>query len=125
MVKGLEIFTLKLTSCLWDIDFMKQIIEEVFKAEQKVDEILRQAREKALQIKQSAEKTGIDNINEAKQKMREIINSAIENAKKEAESIRQEKLKQAEAQKDAMLSKGDEINKLIDDICGIVMKTEL
>jgi vacuolar-type H+-ATPase subunit H len=103
---------------------MKQIIEDVFKAEQKVDEVLRQAREKAAQIKQAADKTGMDKMNEAKQKAREIILAAIENAKKEAESIRQEKLKQASTEKDAILKRNDIIEQLVGEITNIILATE-
>jgi|WetSurMetagenome_2_1015567.scaffolds.fasta_scaffold209000_2 vacuolar-type H+-ATPase subunit H len=103
---------------------MKQIIEDVFQAEQKIDEILKQAREKAQQIKLSAEKTGADKVNEAKQKAREIIQEAIEVAKKNAENIRQDKLKQSQAEKDAILKKSDIIDKLVNEICNIILATE-
>jgi vacuolar-type H+-ATPase subunit H len=109
---------------LLGMNSMKQIIEDVFQAEQKTDEILKQAREKALQLKQSAEKTGADKVNEAKQKAREIIQAAVEEAKKNAENIRQDKLKQLQAEKDAILKKDDIIAKLVDDICNIILSTE-
>jgi len=103
---------------------MKQIIEDVFQAEQKVDEILKQAREKALRIKQSAEKTDAEKVNQAKQEAREMIQAAVEKAKKDAENIRQDKLKQSQTEKDAILKKSDIIDRLVNDICNIILATE-
>ena len=103
---------------------MKEIIEEVFKAENKVTEILRQAREKASEIRQSADKESSEKINEAKQQARQIIQIAVENAKKEAENIRLEKLRQADLEKDAILSQKQTIDSLIDKICNIIIATE-
>ncbi|MGD2095215.1 MAG: hypothetical protein PVH77_09445, partial [Phycisphaerales bacterium] len=75
---------------------MKHIIEEVFEAEKKVSAILKQARNKASEIRQSVEKENSEKITDAQQKAREIIQTTIENAKKEAESIKEEELKQAD-----------------------------
>ena len=103
---------------------MKKIIEEVFKAEEKVGVILKQAREKASEIRQSAEQENIEKINQAKQKAKQIIQAAVEQAKKEAELIREEKLKQADSEKEVILNKTDIIDGLIDNICNIILATE-
>jgi vacuolar-type H+-ATPase subunit H len=104
---------------------MKQIIEEVLQAEEKVDVILRQAREKASEIKRSAEKEISDKMSEAKQKAREIIQTTVEEAKKDAERIREEKLERAKQEKDTLLSENTgTINNLVDDICNIILATE-
>ena len=103
---------------------MKQIIEDVFQAEQKVDKILNDAREKASQIKMSADKQGTDKVNEAKKKAQEIIQTSIENAKREAENLRIEKLKQAEVEKENLLNKKDIIDKIVDEICNVVLETD-
>jgi vacuolar-type H+-ATPase subunit E/Vma4 len=103
---------------------MKEIIEEVLKTEEKVNVILKQAREKAAEIRQSAEQENLEKIGRAKQKAKQIIQAAVEQAKKEAELVRQEELKQADGEKDSILNKTDIIDGLIDNICNIILTTE-
>ena len=104
---------------------MKRIIEEVFEAEEKVDTVLRQAREKASEIRHSAEKDVSEKISDAKQRALEIMRAAVEDAKKEAERIREEKLKQADQEKDTLFNNNaDTIDDLVDDICKIILTTE-
>ena len=105
-------------------DPMKEIIEEVLQAEQKVDGIVREAREKASQIKRSAEKDVSETISEAQEKAREIMLSRVEEAKKEAERIRREKLEEAERQREELVAKHEEtIESLVDQIRGVILKT--
>ena len=104
---------------------MKQIIGEVFQAEEKVGIILEQARNKASEIRRSVEKEVVEKMSDAKQKAREIIQTTVEDAKKEAELIKEEKLKQADQENDALLSNNtDTINNLVDNICNIILTTE-
>ena len=104
---------------------MKQIIEEVFEAEKKANEIIKQAREKASSIRQSAEKDNLEKTAQAKQKARELIQTTVENARKEAELFRQEKLKQSENEKESILKNEEIVNKLVDNICNIIITTEI
>ena len=103
---------------------MKEIIEEIFKAEKQVSVILRQAQEKASEIGQSAEKENFEKVSEAKQKAKEIIHTAVENAKKEAELVREEKLKQADREKESLLNNKEVIDGLTDKICNMILATE-
>jgi vacuolar-type H+-ATPase subunit H len=104
---------------------MKQIIGEVFQAEEKVGIILEQARNKASEIRRSVEKEVVEKMSDAKQKAREVIQTTVEDAKKEAELIKEEKLKQADQENDALLSNNtDTINNLVDNICNIILTTE-
>ena len=104
---------------------MKQIIGEVFQAEEKVGIILEQARNKASEIRRSVEKEVVEKMSGAKQKAREVIQTTVEDAKKEAELIKEEKLKQADQENDALLSNNtDTINNLVDNICNIILTTE-
>lgn len=101
---------------------MKRIIEDVLQAEEKVDAILKQAREKASEIRRSAENEISEKMNEAKQKAREIVQTTVDDAKKEAERIGAEKLEQAAREKDVLLNDRTEvINDLVNDICKLVM----
>ena len=104
---------------------MKQIIEEVFEAEKKANEIIKQAREKASEIKQSVEKDNLEKMAQAKQKAKELIQTTVENAKKEAELFRQEKLKQSENEKESILKNEEIINNLVGNICNIIISTEI
>ena len=103
---------------------MKQIIEEVFEAEKKANEIIKKAREKASQIKQNAEKENLEKITQAKQDAKEIIRNAIENAQKEAEIIRNEKIKKAENDKESILGNENVLNNLVENICNIIISTK-
>ena len=111
---------------------MKRIIEDVLEAEEKVGVILKQAREKAFEIRRSAENEMSEKTNEAKQAAREIVRIAVEDAKRDAERIRTEKLELVDAQKDTLLSgkssnddRKDVIDGLVDEICNVIKSTEL
>jgi len=104
---------------------MKRIIEEVLQTEERLNDIIKQAREKAAAIKHSVEKETSEKLNEAKQQALIIVQTAIENAKKEAEHISDDKLKKAKEEKDILLNeKSAEIDKLVDNICEIILTTE-
>jgi len=104
---------------------MKRIIEEVLQAEEKVGAVLAQAREKASEIRLSAEKEISKKTNEAKKEARQIIRNAVEDAEKEAERIRGERLQQADKGKDAIFSNNTNVvDDLIDSICNIILSTE-
>jgi vacuolar-type H+-ATPase subunit H len=103
---------------------MKRIIEEVLQAEERVGDIIKQAREKAAAIKSSAEKETTEKLNDAKQQALVIVQTIIENAKKEAEHISEEKLKKAKEEKDILLNeKSADIDGLVDNICEIILAT--
>jgi len=103
---------------------MKRIIEEVLQAEERLNDIIKQAREKAAEIKRSVEKENTDKLNDAKQQALIIVQTAVENAKKEAEHISEDKLKKAKEEKNILLNKkSTEIDTLVDNICEIILAT--
>ena len=104
---------------------MKKIVEEVLEAEKKLDTILRQARQKASEIRLAAEKDMSEQTNNARQQTREIIQTAIEDAKQQAQRERHQRLEQADKAKDVIIQENaDKINSLVDSICDIVLSTE-
>jgi len=104
---------------------MKRIIEEVLEAEEKVDEILKQARQEASEIARSAEKEISEKMNSARQEALDLIKNAVEDAKKEGERIGAETLKQADREKDTLVKdKKDAIDGLVDNICSIILTME-
>jgi vacuolar-type H+-ATPase subunit H len=104
---------------------VKQIIEEVLRAEEKVAAMLGQARDKASEIGRSADKDISERMNDARQKALEMVRAAVEDAKKEAERTRQQKLEQADKEKGALLNNNrDAIDNLVDNICNVILTTE-
>ena len=104
---------------------MKKIIEEVLQTEEKVSVVLAQARNKASEIRQSVEKEISEKTNDVKQKAREIIQTTVEEAKIEAEHLREEKLKQADQEKNTLFNNNtDTMDNLVDNICNIILSTE-
>lgn len=104
---------------------MRQIIKEVLEAEQRANVALQEARQKASEIRRSAEKEMSEKIGEAKQQAREIIQTAVEEAKIEAEHLREEGLRRADEQGDALRNgKADVIEDLVDRICTVILTTE-
>jgi len=104
---------------------MKQIIEDVVQAEEKVNAILKQARVKASEITRSTEKEISDKLSEAKEQAQEIMKATMEEGRKKAERIREEKLKQADLEKEALVnSNAHAMTGLVDQICNIILSTE-
>lgn len=104
---------------------MKRIMEDILKAEDRVSAILAQARERASQIGQSAEKEISEKMNEVRREALEIKQAAVDGARKEAERIRQEKLSKAQRQERALLNDdAGRIDPLVDRICEVILKTD-
>ena len=104
---------------------MKRIIEDVLAAEEKVGAIIKEAHDKAAEIRCSAEAEISQKTSDTKRKSREMVQAAVEEAKKEAERITREKLEQADRQKDTLLNnRADEIDNLVGEICEMILTTE-
>ncbi|MBC8217922.1 MAG: hypothetical protein H8E73_05600 [Planctomycetes bacterium] len=104
---------------------MKRIIEEVLQAEERVGAIINDARDRAAEIKRSAEKEISQKTSDAKQKGREMVQTAVEEAKKEAERISKDKIELIDHQKDALLNnRAAEIDNLVGEICEMILTTE-
>ncbi|MBN1766580.1 MAG: hypothetical protein JW860_15100 [Sedimentisphaerales bacterium] len=104
---------------------MKEIIEEVLQAEENVGLILKQAREKADEIRRSAEKEASENMNAARQQAQDLLQKNMVQAEAQAGQIRQEKLKQAEHEKENLVhDNADTIAGLVDEICNLIVTTE-
>ncbi len=104
---------------------MKQIIEEVLQVEQHVNEALREAREKAAEIKSSADKEASEKVAAAKEEARQILQTGIEEARRQAELIAAKKLKEASRDGDSLVKGREEvIEGLVEEICRTVIATE-
>ena len=104
---------------------MKRIIEDVLQAEEKVGAIVKEARDKAAEIRRSAETEISQKTGDAKQKSREIVQAAVEEAKKEAERIAKEKLEDVGRRKGTLFDdKADAIDSLVGEICEMILTTE-
>jgi len=103
---------------------MKRIIEEVLQAEEKVGTIIKEARDRAAEIRRSAEAEISQKASDAKHKSREMVQAAVEEAKKEAERITKEKLEQVGRRKDSLLDdRADAIDNLVGEICEMILTT--
>lgn len=103
---------------------MKQIVKEILEAEERVNSVLQQAREKAAEIRLTAETEISDRTNEARRKAQEIVQTTVDEAKKEAQRIREERLRQADQQQEGLLhSRTDVREELVDRLCATVMTT--
>jgi vacuolar-type H+-ATPase subunit H len=103
---------------------MKQVIEEVLQAEERVGGLLKAAREQADQIRRSAEQENSALLNEARAEAQASTQSFLEDAKKEAEQIKADRLTQADQAKDTLLNdNADKVSGLVKDVCGLVMTT--
>jgi vacuolar-type H+-ATPase subunit H len=104
---------------------MRKIVKEILETESKVGDILRQARQKASDMRHAAENEASKQISDARQEARGIIQNAVEDAKKEAERIREQMLSQADQQGSTLLDgKADAIEGLVDRICDIILTAE-
>lgn len=104
---------------------MKRIIEEVFEAEEKVSAILRQAQMQASEIRQSAEREISESLGGAKDRARQIIQTTVEQAKKEAEQIRDERLRKAESACGELVGNSTRnLDGLVETLCQVVRTTE-
>jgi vacuolar-type H+-ATPase subunit H len=104
---------------------MKEVIKEVLQAEEKVNSIIEEARNKAAEIRKAADKEVSEKVRQAEQQAQEILKNTVEDSKKQAEQIRRERIEQGWHDNESLMQNNtDKINKLVDDICKLVLKTE-
>jgi len=104
---------------------MKHVIEEVLQAEERVGALLKEAREKADQIRRSAEQEISTQLNEARTEAQALTQASLEDAKKEAEQIKADRLKQADQIKDTLLNdNADKVDGLVKKVCDLIMTVE-
>jgi len=104
---------------------MKQVIEEVLQAEERVGVLLKGAREQADQIRRSTEQEISTLLNDARAEAQASTQSFLEDAKKEAEQIKADRLKLADQAKDRLLNdNADKVGDLVKNVCDLVMTTE-
>jgi vacuolar-type H+-ATPase subunit E/Vma4 len=105
---------------------MEKIIEEILSAENNVNQILQDAREKALAIKKNIDDEVSEKTGAAREQAKQIIHNAIERAKTDTIKRRDERLAHAEEQDRAFLTaKRREIGSLVDVITRQIISIEL
>jgi cell division septum initiation protein DivIVA len=103
---------------------MHDIINEVLLTEKRVEEILQKARSEAESIKLRTEKVVSQKIAEARTEAQKIIQNAVETAKREAENIRDTKLKEVDLENaDALNKNRAGIEGLVNEIVKLIMQT--
>ena len=103
---------------------MDRLLDEILRAELKVERVLQEAREQAAHTKQQAEIEASQKIEEARHKAKQIISNHIEAEKKKATQIRDKKLKIAEEESIAFLASNKLIiHNLVQEILGLIVQT--
>jgi len=104
---------------------MKQIIEDVLKAENDIHSLLHQARQQAAEIKHAVDKECAELLNEAKSKAQAMAQKTLEDARRDAEKLKEERLRQAEQEKKAFFAQNSSsITRLVDSIYQLLQSTE-
>jgi vacuolar-type H+-ATPase subunit H len=104
---------------------MNEIVDQILRTEKHVEEIIQKARQDAQEIKQKSEKKTSSEVEEARKKANHVISSAIESAKNESLKLREQTLKKAEEEGNAIFMKNrDAIQKLVKDILRLIIHTE-
>jgi len=104
---------------------MRKIVKEILEAESRVSTILQEARQKASEIRDSAEREASRKMSDAREKALTIVQTAAEEARKEAERIREERLSLASQQGQALLDARQEvIVDLVDRVCAVILTTD-
>ena len=104
---------------------MKQVVEDVLQAEEKAGALLRQARIQASEMRRVAEREASEKLVAAKEQARELMQTALEEERQAAEGMRAEMLEQADRDQETLLNgHAETIARLVEDICGIIVRTE-
>ena len=104
---------------------MKQIVTEVLQAEEEINARLQEARVQAAQVKAAAEKEVAEKMAKTQDEARLIVRNAVEEAKKEAERLRNERLAEADREKETLMTgQADVIDQLVERICETILSTE-
>lgn len=103
---------------------MKQVIEEVLQAEERVGTLLKGAREQADQIRRSTEQEVSTLLSDARAQAQASTQAFLDEVKKEAEQIKEDRLKQADQAKDTLLNdNADKVDDLVKNVCHLIMDT--
>jgi len=104
---------------------MKQIVTEVLQAEEAINVRLQEVRVQAAQIKAAAEKDVAAKMAETQDEARLIVQNVVEEARKEAERQRNERLAEADREKETLMTgQADAIDRLVERICETILASE-
>ena len=99
---------------------MDKIIEEVLDVEKNVNQIIQNAREKASEIKQNAEKEIAEKLTNARLAAQKEIQQAADRAREDAKAIREKRLAEARKQSSTFITDNKTIiEHCIKDISGL------
>lgn len=104
---------------------MKQIVTEVLQAEEAINARLKEVRREAAKVTAAAEKEVAANMAEAQEESRLIVQHAIEEARVEAERLRNERLAEADLEKETLMTgQTDAIDRLVNQICETLLGSD-
>jgi len=101
---------------------MKDVVNEILQAEEKVEESLQKAREEAAGYKKDADREVNSIIGKAREKAQDSIREAVEEAKREAGIARNEAIKKAEEESRKLIDRNRaHIGELVEEIVTLVI----
>jgi V/A-type H+-transporting ATPase subunit G/H len=104
---------------------MRKIVKEILEAESRVNATLQEARQKASERRQLAEREMSEEVSDARRQGQGIVQAAVEQAREEAEQIREETIRRADQEESTLLDgKADAIDGLVARVCAVVLSTE-
>ncbi len=104
---------------------MDDIVSEILQVEKKVADSIQKAREKAAGIRQQSDREHAQALADAREKARKIVRDAIDEATRNAERVREEKLREAEEKSGAIARENSgKIEDLVREIVRLVIRTD-
>jgi len=103
---------------------MNDIVSEILQVEKKVADSIQKAREKAAGIRQQSDRELAQALADAREKARKIVQDAVDEATRNAERVREGKLREAEEKSGAIArEKGGKIEDLVREVVRLVNRT--
>jgi V/A-type H+-transporting ATPase subunit G/H len=104
---------------------MQEIVDEVLHAEQTAEQIVKDARQKSMEMKNAFENEMSEKVKAAKEDAQKYIQEAVKEAKENAEKTYETAVKEAEKKNLDFYSKNEEkIKLIIDEITRIIITPE-
>jgi vacuolar-type H+-ATPase subunit H len=103
---------------------MKDIVSEILQVEKKVADSIQKARNKAAEIRQQSDRETAQALAEAREKARKTVQDAVDEAARNAELVREGKLREAEEKSGAIARENsDKIEGLVGEVVRLVIQT--
>ncbi|MBN1696382.1 MAG: hypothetical protein JW881_02605 [Spirochaetales bacterium] len=104
---------------------MQEIVDEVLKAEEEAEAVVKDARQKAMEMKTNAENRVSDKMKKAKEDAQISIQNAVKTAKDQARAAHEKAIKEAEEANNEFYKKNEKkIRLVIDEVARLILIPE-